>query len=144
MVIPQPEPWVPWEQFKHDLPESFDGFLTEITGGSHMAAFCKELGINTTMLKFVAVDPSRSEMHAREGGPVVLGLSTAHQSSAVLRWRNTTPSASARSGSSVFGAVGPFKTVKLVYARGLARLYVGPTQQRGRFQKRLNAVPVDA
>lgn len=66
MVIPQPEPLAPWEQFKHDLPDSFDGFLAEIASGSHMAAFCKERGINyTTMLKFVTVDPSRSEMYAR-------------------------------------------------------------------------------
>lgn len=66
MVIPQPEPLAPWEQFKHDLPGSFDGFIAEIAGGSHMAAFCKERGINyTTLLKFVAADASRSEMYTR-------------------------------------------------------------------------------
>lgn len=66
MVIPQPEPLGPWEQFKHDLPGSFDDFIAEIASGSHMAAFCKARGINyTTMLKFVTTDPSRSEMYAR-------------------------------------------------------------------------------
>ena len=65
MVVPQPEPLSPWDQFKADLPGSFDGFIAEVAGGSHMAAFCNARGINyTTLLKFVHADPSRSEMYA--------------------------------------------------------------------------------
>lgn len=66
MVIPQPEPLTPWQQFKADLPQSFDDFIGYIAGGGHLHAFCKERGINyTTFLKFICADPSRSEMYAR-------------------------------------------------------------------------------
>lgn len=66
MVIPQPEPPTPWDEFKAGLPDTWDEFITEIAAGSHMAAFCKARGINyTTLLKFTHADPSRSEMYAR-------------------------------------------------------------------------------
>ncbi|WP_213956328.1 hypothetical protein [Variovorax sp. dw_954] len=75
MVIPQPEPLTPWEEFKAALPQSFDDFIAFIAQGGHMAGFAGERGINyTTLLKFIHADPSRSEMyaHAREDRADVL------------------------------------------------------------------------
>ncbi|MFN5348089.1 MAG: hypothetical protein ACK5A0_00880 [Polaromonas sp.] len=60
------EPLTGWDLFKSELPSSWDGFLSEIASGSHMAAFCKARDINyTTMLKFAHSEPSKSEMYAR-------------------------------------------------------------------------------
>lgn len=66
MVIPQPEPLTPWEQFKSELPGALDEFMAYIAKGGHMAAWCGARSINyTTMLKFIHSDPARSEMYAR-------------------------------------------------------------------------------
>ena len=67
-MIPATEilPDRPWKLFKSRLPDSFDEFCSYIAAGGHMAAFCKERGISyTTILKWVALDPSKSEMYAR-------------------------------------------------------------------------------
>lgn len=66
MVVAQPEPLTPWKEFKAGLPQTFDEFISYIAQGGHMAAFCKSKVIPyTTLLTWLAADPSKSEMYAR-------------------------------------------------------------------------------
>lgn len=66
LVLPQPAPATPWQQWKSQLPQSFIAFCSYIEDGGNLKQYAVDKGFpRQTLQTWIALDPTNSGTYAR-------------------------------------------------------------------------------